>query len=431
MGILRKIVGIVDLDGSGFEKNAIKVENQVVHMSRKVNEELLHLGAGLTAGLGLEQIARGAIESVKHFHDLAEEFRITTDTAQQWEAAARHTGLTGEDVGNSFNRLKKARESAVAGDKASIEAFGELGVAMEMVEDRSKSLSDITARMSEHLAGREITDPEDVAAMELFSRSGAKMVSVIQNLKEAGKIKLIDHQDIEEISQAEKGIGKLWRGLLRITATGLAKGYEGGAYFLKNLSLAAEVLSGKMSIAEARAKALDSAVNLMGGGYSKGPDDPQKPNSTFSTAKVVDLHKDDNSILRGNLELQEKIRQNNLATLTSTQKLSELKQEIADDEDKALRAMYEGNDLEAQKFAKRAEDRRAELISLEHKRGKDLSVDSLNRIGGLVGGHEQVLASTARQQLDVSRGTQKVAQAIYGALLQGNSGLRESLLGGF
>jgi hypothetical protein len=434
MGILRKIVGYVDLDGSGFEKNAIKVENQAMQMSKKVNEYLVGMGAGMVAGFGFDQLIKGAIDSVKHFHDLAEEFHITTDTAQRWDAAARHTGLTAEDVGNSFNRLKKARESAIAGDKASIEAFGALGVSMEMVRDRSKELSDITERMSTHLAGRSIADYEDAAAMDLFSKSGAKMVSVIQNLKEAGTIKLIDQQEIEEVDRAEKGLGKLWRGALRIVAIGLAKGVEGSTYFFKNVSLAVDVLSGKMSMAEARAKALDSAVEIFGGGYSKGPDSGPAAagkQATFATTKVVDLHKDDNEILRGNLDLQEKIRRNNDATLTTTKHLAELKREIAEDEDKALRAMYEGNDLEAIKFAKKAEDRRAELISMEHKRGKDLSVDSLNRIGGLVGGHEQVIATTARQQLDTLRGTQKLTQDILQALLQSNPTIRESLLGGY
>jgi hypothetical protein len=214
----------------------------------------------------------------------------------------------------------------------------------------------------------------------------------------------------------------------------LAKGVEGSTYFFKNVSLAVDVLSGKMSMAEARAKALDSAVEIFGGGYSKGPDSGPAAagkQATFATTKVVDLHKDDNEILRGNLDLQEKIRRNNDATLTTTKHLAELKREIAEDEDKALRAMYEGNDLEAIKFAKKAEDRRAELISMEHKRGKDLSVDSLNRIGGLVGGHEQVIATTARQQLDTLRGTQKLTQDILQALLQSNPTIRESLLGGY
>jgi hypothetical protein len=428
MGILRRIVGFVDLDGSGFEKNAIKVENQAAQMSKKVNDHLLHMGAGIVAGFGFDALLRGSIESIKHFHDLAEEFRVTTDTAQRWDAAARHTGLTAEDVGNSFNRLKKAREGAIAGDKASIEAFGALGVSMEMVRDRSKELADITATISGNLSGREITDSEDAAAMDLFSKSGAKMLSVIQNLQKVGKIKLISKEDIDAVVTLDKEIGILERDIKQKVGGSIAKSWIGLRFLVGSVGIEVQRLVGHITQAEADAKKMALVGNITG----EGPAIP-KPKTTgdphYAATRVVDLHKDDNEILRGNLELQEKIRRNNLATLTTTEQLAELKEQIADDEDKATRAMYEGNDLESQKFARRAEDRRSELIALQHKRGKDLSVDSLNRIGGLVGGHEQVLAVTARMQLDAARASVKIQQNIYNALLQSNPTIRESLLG--
>src|SRR5205823_13882751 len=129
--ILKASVGRVDLDGSGFERGALKVENPAKRMGKSVVNEFKGMGASMVAGFGVSAILHGVMDAVSHIHKLSQEFRVSTDEIQRWDIAAHKVGQDAETVGAAMNRVKKAREAALGGDVKAIEAFGKLGISMQ------------------------------------------------------------------------------------------------------------------------------------------------------------------------------------------------------------------------------------------------------------------------------------------------------------
>ena len=53
--------------------------------------------AGMAAGFGVSSVIHGVIEATHRIHELSKEFRVSTDTIQQWDAGAKRVGLAAED----------------------------------------------------------------------------------------------------------------------------------------------------------------------------------------------------------------------------------------------------------------------------------------------------------------------------------------------
>src|SRR5438067_2541655 len=107
MGILKAIIGRVDLDGSGFEKGAIKVENAAARLGKKVSGELTGAIGGALAGFGVGALTTGVLEAVGRIHQLSQQFRVSTDEIQRWDIAAHKVGQDAETIGSAMNHLKK------------------------------------------------------------------------------------------------------------------------------------------------------------------------------------------------------------------------------------------------------------------------------------------------------------------------------------
>ena len=416
MGLLKAITGRVDLDGSGFERGAVKVEKAAEHLAHKVVHELS--GAALEAFGAFEagNLVRGIVESIAKIHRLSEEFRVSTDTIQKWDKAAEKIGEDASMIGEAFNRTKKARDAALGGDVKIAEAFGKFGVSMEDLADASKDTEEIINQIVSSVAGRRILDDEDVAGMEIFGKSGAKVLSAFEQLHALGPVKLIDERDIANMTRIERE----WKETLATVKTGAA----GILGTIHDAVAAGAAHLGAMAGGATWDEADDIVARqvLGAGAESKKPAHGEEqhhhltvqaadPKATAQKLKDLDAER---------LELAKKISENQMAAMTSTEREAALKEQIAHFEDEATRQMIQGNDLAALKAAREAETLRTRLMADQKKGGKDLQVDSLNKIGVFVGGAENVLGSVAKDQLHVLLNTQTVAEKILQQITKSN-----------
>jgi hypothetical protein len=181
---------------SGLHDSALAAKN----FGRHVTESLTEVAAGAFAGFGAASLIEGLIETTERVHQLSREFRVSTDTIQIWEKAAHRVGLSAEDIGNALNKLKKAREAAIA--KGEVGGFGAFGIGMAELKDGAIETEGIMDRMRANASAHPITDQEDVAGMELMGRSGAKVLSAMQEIHEMGPIKVISKEQVEQLHEA-------------------------------------------------------------------------------------------------------------------------------------------------------------------------------------------------------------------------------------
>jgi len=422
MGLLKAILGRVDLDGSGFERGALKVEHVAERMGKNVAHELSNTVGGALAGLGVGELIRGIVESVSRFHKLSEEFRVSTDTIQTWDKAANRVGETAETVGDAFNKAKKAREAAIGGDNKIAGAFGKLGVSMETLRDASISTEAILNQISNSFAGRAILDDADVAGMEVFGKSGAKVLSVFEQLHNLGPVNLIPKEDIEKMTelehkfQAAKTQAQAWGASLAGWA--VKNLIEKPAAFLGNLA------GGEHDIRQAFLNARRQVDGDGPGGPGRKPGSVNTHGMTFGPPKDEKKAAEELRAIEAERKtLAEKILANQLVTLNTKQKIAALEAEIAkhQKEGQSL-SLQGGKDKEALKELQTAETLRGQLIELARKPGKNLQVDSINKIGGFVGGGESVIAGIQREALHVAKQQASTTQKILDEIVRTNPG---------
>ena len=102
-------------------------------------------------------------------------------------------------VGTALNKLKKAREGALA--SGNLGAFGAFGVGMGQLRDLALSTQQILEKIQESAASHQITDEQDVAGLELMEKSGAALLSAMREIKNLGPIDVIAEDDIRKMAE--------------------------------------------------------------------------------------------------------------------------------------------------------------------------------------------------------------------------------------
>jgi hypothetical protein len=309
--------------------------------------------AGLATGVivGLESMREHVIETVEHIHELSKEFRVSTDTIQIWEKGARRVGMTADDIGNAFNRLKKAR--AAAASSGDIGGFAEFGIGMKDLRDASITTEQIMDRMRAAVGTEPITDAEDVAGMELMGKSGAKVLSAMNEIAQLGPVNLISEEQIDELAEAQRQLKEISAQMTIMEASGLSaiaapsKGLMG---FLGRGSAAVEALI--------RTKSLQTAMQLM---MDSGVlDDPGrkgiKKKPEHSHREIIDAQKKRN-------ELADRIAESELKGLDLAARRVRLEELITAYKQRAAEYEKQGEGSLANSANEQAERFSAELVA--------------------------------------------------------------------
>lgn len=388
---MASLLTILGLDGAQYYAGLNKAVSKAAQAGKEIKTalggQIATALSGITGAFAAGELIRSAVEMVGHIKDLSEEFRVDTDTIQRWDVAARRIGLTAEDVGNALNKIKKSRDAALGtGPEAAkmIEAFGSLGISAEMLRNASLETDQIMEIMADHVKDRAITNSEDAASMEVIGRSGAKILSTFQQLKDLGPITLIDKQQIEEFHKTELAFQKTKRDV-QIGIVSMLQWFAGSAAFVGRQAGAIyeRMFNRNVDAESARYAAWD--MTMPG---AKGTRTERKEN-VYTATKVVDLNKDAKEIDAMREQLAEKILQTKLKTLTAEERRAEISRQIAEHEKKAIEYEFgEGDDKLALKEKLKAEELRGELAQSSKEARQSLSprhINSLQQIGAFAG----------------------------------------------
>ncbi|WP_313117970.1 hypothetical protein [Ectopseudomonas guguanensis] len=139
-------------------------------------------GAALAGMFSLTVVAswvRASINAADEARKLAQAAGVTTEafTGLQW--AASQSGVSTNELSAAFSRLNRTAVQAANGGKAQAELFQRLGVSVTNAEGAVRSgdqlLLDLASRFAELPDGAE----KSAAAIELFGKSGAKLVPLL------------------------------------------------------------------------------------------------------------------------------------------------------------------------------------------------------------------------------------------------------------
>ena len=148
----------------------------------------------LAIAYGAVQIAQKAWESGMKAGDLgeqADQVNVSTDALQAYRFQAAQNGVEVEQLDQGLIRLTATMGQANNGSKDAIELFNKLGVNILDAEGELRATSDVLPELARGLLKVGSETQRNSMLVELFGRSGARMVTMLQDWAK-GNDELID-----------------------------------------------------------------------------------------------------------------------------------------------------------------------------------------------------------------------------------------------
>lgn len=439
MGLLKAIIARVGMDASEFELGAKKVEGIAEHTGEEIAH---HFKAALAGAFGAEafrELVEKEIEFGEKTVDLSHRLGMSTDAVQIWDFALKRNGSTIEAAAGFFEKLGTARHKALSGDTKAIEDFKQLGVAIEDL--KSKRIEDVAAQMSEVFSAG--GDPQRLieALRSVGGKGAGEMVATLRDgiqevKKEMEELGLVISnsvlQKLKETGDRQKQIGAEIRAW---TAGWIADMTEGFQFLLdafRGTFASIKAFIGSMgelnhtglNFKQMFLKSVDKAVDASQEVFNARIDSDRALRLKAARDQAPlppgdeggPDHKRNRETARANKEAQKKEDANSMIGVPESVKRKVLKEAIKDVDSFVG---PEDEDSKARRRLKRAE-LQGELLESEKKDkgGKNLTVDHLAKMGGFVGGAEQVLANLAKENLAANRATAVNTAAIAARLAE-------------
>ncbi|WP_422036538.1 hypothetical protein [Reyranella sp.] len=140
---------------------------------------LAPLAAALTATAVVQRVWQAGMEAA-NLGEQAEQIGLTTDALQAYRLAAAQNGVEVAQLDTAFMRLTKSMGEAAAGSDDAIVRFERLGVRLLDNNGKLRRTSDILPEVAAGLLEIGNQSQRDALMMEIFGRSGARMVTMLE-----------------------------------------------------------------------------------------------------------------------------------------------------------------------------------------------------------------------------------------------------------
>lgn len=194
----------IGLNSAQFERGMHRVKDSVADSVKSFVIGAIGIGT-------VEEAFRRTIETADELVNSAKRLDMTVEQVQLLRQAAKDSGIEFEALANSIAKIDVARAKALGGDKASLAAFGALGVNRKDLQ--SKTATNLfTQNIGDTLKS---TNVEQIAAplREILGRGATQVVGVLKtNFDDLGqKMKLLgaimDTKTAVELKQFKDEIG--------------------------------------------------------------------------------------------------------------------------------------------------------------------------------------------------------------------------------
>jgi hypothetical protein len=179
------------------------------------------LGAGLAAGFFAEFI-HGAMEAVIQVRNLSEATGATTEEISGLQFAAKMTDVSNETLEVGLRKLARTMDNArIAGSEQS-QVFKRLGIDTSEWKDKLPSTTEELLEVAEKLSHMKNGAEKTAIAIELFGRSGSKLIPLLNQGKEGirGMVEeakdlgdVVTNETVKSVTQFDESVKTLGAGL--------------------------------------------------------------------------------------------------------------------------------------------------------------------------------------------------------------------------
>lgn len=184
-----------------FDREINKMRRQTVAQLRQINRAAESFArqfrtalAGALGAVSVRELARMSSEVINladQTTKLSRSLGLTTSQISELQFAARLSGGTAEDLSKAVAKLAKSSSDAAQGLTTYKRAFDALDITVVDAEGNLKSIDQLLPEIADKFAAAEDGTAKTAVAMDIFGRSGAKLVPLL-NQGAAGLADLAD-----------------------------------------------------------------------------------------------------------------------------------------------------------------------------------------------------------------------------------------------
>lgn len=127
----------------------------------------------------LVDVAKEAVEVASSLNDTSQAIGVTTDALQELQYAGGLAGVSADDMTHSIMLLSRTMAEAAKGGDEQAEAFSKIGVKVKDATGHLRPADAVMGDIAEHFKKMPDGAEKTALSMQLFGRSGAKMVSML------------------------------------------------------------------------------------------------------------------------------------------------------------------------------------------------------------------------------------------------------------
>ena len=181
--VAAKTVGAASIKRLGNSMQGVqgRVKNLRMAMSG-LNKAFATLGLILSAGAFVRMV-KGSIDAADAFGKLEIQTGIAANTLQAYVNAGKLAGVEQATIEKGLRRLAQSMREADQGVATYKDAFDDLGISLRDTDGNLKTNEQILGEISDAFTKMEDGVTKTAIAMEIFGRSGASMVNLLNNGK--------------------------------------------------------------------------------------------------------------------------------------------------------------------------------------------------------------------------------------------------------
>jgi hypothetical protein len=171
-------------DGSALNKGLADIQKAVGdaagRMATLTSHAMLAVGAGLAAGAaGLAVLVKQSADVGDDLIKLSQRVAISVETLSGYGLATKLADMSLEDFGTSLQRASRNIVDASQGTGIAADAFDALGIRVKDGSGNLKSAEQIMLEVADRFQGMEDGARKTAFAMDIFGRSGASMIPLL------------------------------------------------------------------------------------------------------------------------------------------------------------------------------------------------------------------------------------------------------------
>jgi len=142
------------------------------------------LGTIAAASAALYGLVKSTADSVGQIKDLSESLGITTDKLQELMVYAGGAGVSNEELGQSLGLLNRNLVAAKDGSEETIKAFKKVGISATDLKNGTVKADQALEQISKNFDKLPEGPERSALAMQLFGRSGARLIPMLNDMRE-------------------------------------------------------------------------------------------------------------------------------------------------------------------------------------------------------------------------------------------------------